>query len=40
MFDGGKWRRQHYFNFIFEIEEQSLELLIFALKREGRISRP
>ena len=38
MFDGGKWRRQHYLNFIFEIEAQFLELLIFALKREGRIS--
>ena len=33
MFDGGKWRRQHYFNFIFEIEVQFLELLIFSSER-------
>ena len=39
MFDGGKWRRQRYFTFILEIEAQFLELLIFVLKREGRISR-
>ena len=24
MFDGGKWQRQHYFNFIFGIEAQFL----------------
>ena len=40
-FDGGRWQRQHYFSFIFEIVAQFLdlvELLIFSVKREGRIS--
>ena len=41
MLDGGKWRRQHYFNFIFGSSTafSLIELLIFALKRERRISR-
>ena len=42
MFDGGKWQRQDYLSFIFGIEAQFfnlIELVIFPLKREGRISR-
>ena len=42
VFHGGRWQRQHCFSSIFGIVAQFfnlIELLIFSLEREGRISR-